>query len=108
MAFLVLQAIRHGGPIVNASTLFDSQVVGALPVVSAFLQRLKLADIIDKAVPWEGDVPLGIFFGGAAGTPGFGISSSPPVRSISVWGAERNGATSTGSIRRPLFTRRGG
>ena len=44
----------------NASTLFDSQVVGALPVVIAFLQRLKLADIIDKAVPWEGDVPLGI------------------------------------------------
>jgi transposase len=44
---------------VNASTRFDTQVVGALPVVIEFLQRLKLADIINKAVPWEGNVPLG-------------------------------------------------
>ena len=43
----------------NASTRFDTQVVGALPVVIDFLQRLKLADIINKAVPWEGNVPLG-------------------------------------------------
>jgi hypothetical protein len=43
----------------NAATRFDTQVVGALPVVIEFLQRLKLADIINKAVPWEGEVPLG-------------------------------------------------
>ena len=43
----------------NASTRFDTQGVGALPVVIEFLQRLKLADIVNKAVPWEGNVPLG-------------------------------------------------
>jgi transposase len=43
----------------NASTLFDTQVVGALPVLIEYLQRLKLADIINKTVPWEGEVPLG-------------------------------------------------
>ena len=43
----------------NASTRFDTQVVGALPVVCQFLKRLKLADIVNEAVPWEGEVPLG-------------------------------------------------
>jgi transposase len=43
----------------DASTRFDTQVVGALPVISNYLERLELARIIDELVPWEGDVPLG-------------------------------------------------
>jgi transposase len=44
---------------VNASTQFDTQVVGALPVLTQYLERLKLADIVDAAISSEGDVPLG-------------------------------------------------
>jgi transposase len=43
----------------NASTRFDTQVVGALPVVAAMLDKWGLAEIVDRVVPWEGDVPLG-------------------------------------------------
>lgn len=43
----------------NASTVFDTEVVGSLPVLVALLDRLKLAEIIDKTVTWEGGIPLG-------------------------------------------------
>jgi transposase len=43
----------------DASTRFDTQVVGALPVVGALLRRWGLADVVDRVVPWQGDVPLG-------------------------------------------------
>jgi transposase len=43
----------------DASTRFDTRVVGALPVISNYLERLELARIVDELVPWEGDVPLG-------------------------------------------------
>jgi transposase len=43
----------------DASTRFDTQTVGALPVISEFCDQLRLAEIIDKAVPWEGNIPLG-------------------------------------------------
>lgn len=43
----------------DAKTRFDTQVVGALPVVAAALEQWKLAEIVDATVPWEGDVPLG-------------------------------------------------
>lgn len=43
----------------NASTVFDTEVVGSLPVLVAFLDRLKLAEIVNKSVNWEGGVPLG-------------------------------------------------
>jgi transposase len=43
----------------DASTRFDTEIVGALPVVTHYLERLKLASIIDELVPWEGEVPLG-------------------------------------------------
>jgi transposase len=43
----------------DAATRFDTRVVGALPVVSNYLERLGLARIVDELVPWEGDVPLG-------------------------------------------------
>lgn len=43
----------------DASTRFDTQVVGALPVVGAMLEKWGLSEIVDQLVPWEGDVPLG-------------------------------------------------
>lgn len=43
----------------DAQTRVDTQVVGALPVVGAMLEQWGLAGIVDKVVPWDGDVPLG-------------------------------------------------
>lgn len=44
----------------DASTRFDTRCVGGLPVIVSFFKRLDLAATIDRVVPWEGDVPLGI------------------------------------------------
>jgi transposase len=38
---------------------FDTQRVGALPVLTEFFSRLRLGRIVETVVPWEGDVPLG-------------------------------------------------
>ncbi len=43
----------------DASTRFDTQIVGALPVISEFCGDLRLSEIIDEVVPWEGEIPLG-------------------------------------------------
>jgi len=43
----------------DAATRFDTQIVGALPVLTQYLDQLGLADTVDDVVPWEGDVPLG-------------------------------------------------
>lgn len=43
----------------DAATRFDTQIVGALPVITHYMDRLELADTIDRLVPWEGHVPLG-------------------------------------------------
>lgn len=43
----------------EAATRFDTQIVGALPVLSQYLEKLQLAETIDRVVPWEGEVPLG-------------------------------------------------
>jgi hypothetical protein len=43
----------------DASTRFDTQIIGALPVIVNYFERLKLGTIINDVVPWEGDVPLG-------------------------------------------------
>jgi transposase len=43
----------------DAATRFDIQLVGALPVITEYLERLQLADTINQLVPWEGEVPLG-------------------------------------------------
>lgn len=43
----------------DARTRVDTQVVGALPLVGAMLEQWGLAGIVDRTVPWEGDVPLG-------------------------------------------------
>src|SRR2546421_968391 len=42
-----------------AATRFQTQRVGALPVIARFCQRLQLGPTVDDTVPWEGDVPLG-------------------------------------------------
>jgi transposase len=44
---------------VDAHTRFQTQIVGALPVITHSFERLDLAATIDGLVPWEGDVPLG-------------------------------------------------
>jgi transposase len=44
----------------DAATRFDTEIVGALPVIINYLERLKVADTINRLVPWEGEVPLGI------------------------------------------------
>lgn len=43
----------------DASTRFDTQVVGALPVITDYLDRLQLGQTVNETVPWEGEVPLG-------------------------------------------------
>src|SRR5258708_1241252 len=43
----------------DATTRYDTQIVGALPGISNYLERLGMARIIDELVPWDGDVPLG-------------------------------------------------
>jgi len=44
----------------DASTRFDTQRVGALPVVGYFCDLLQLGETVDRVVPWEGEVPLGV------------------------------------------------
>jgi transposase len=43
----------------DASTRFNTRRVGALPLIVAYLEKMRLAEVIDQFVPWEGDVPLG-------------------------------------------------
>lgn len=43
----------------DASTRFETQVIGALPVVISYLKLLGLKATIDDLVPWEGGVSLG-------------------------------------------------
>jgi hypothetical protein len=49
----------QGGPSIDASTRFDTQIVGSLPVITEYLDRLNMAEHLNELVPWEGDVPLG-------------------------------------------------
>jgi transposase len=46
-------------PGMDATVRFDTQIVGALPVIVHYFERLRLGAIIDEVVPWEGGVPLG-------------------------------------------------
>jgi transposase len=43
----------------EASARFDTQIIGALPVIVHYFERLRLGAIINEVVPWEGGVPLG-------------------------------------------------
>jgi transposase len=38
----------------------QTQVIGGLPVIQAFFDKLDFSGTIDRLVPWEGEVPLGI------------------------------------------------
>src|SRR4051794_31421552 len=43
----------------DARARADTQIVGALPLVAAMLEQWGLAAIVDRTVPWDGEVPLG-------------------------------------------------
>lgn len=43
----------------DASIQYQTQIVGALPAITASFDKLDLAATIDRIVPWEGEVPLG-------------------------------------------------
>jgi len=43
----------------TALSHFQTQRVGALPVLTEFFHRLRLGRIVQAIVPWKGDVPLG-------------------------------------------------
>lgn len=43
----------------DASTRFDTQIVGSLPVIAEYLDRLRIGNHVNDLVPWEGEVPLG-------------------------------------------------
>jgi hypothetical protein len=43
----------------GAATRFATQNVGALPVITPYLERLRWADAVNDLVPWEDEVPLG-------------------------------------------------
>ncbi|MCY2988594.1 MAG: DUF4277 domain-containing protein [Planctomycetota bacterium] len=40
-------------------TSYDTQIVGAFPVISEYLRKLDFAGVINRIVPWEGNIPLG-------------------------------------------------
>lgn len=44
----------------SAVVPLQTQVLGALPVIQAYFDKLDFADTIDRFVPWRGEVPLGI------------------------------------------------
>lgn len=41
------------------STQYDTEIIGAFPVIAEYLKKLGVARIINELVPWEGNVPLG-------------------------------------------------
>jgi transposase len=43
----------------DATTRFSTERVGALPIIAEYLEKLRLREIVDEFVPWEGEVPLG-------------------------------------------------
>jgi transposase len=43
----------------DATTRFNTKRVGALPFIVAYLEKMRLGEVINDVVPWEGDVPLG-------------------------------------------------
>ena len=43
----------------DATTRFTTKRVGALPVLAAYLKKLRLGELVDEFVPWQGEIPLG-------------------------------------------------
>ena len=44
----------------KAFVRFDTQIVGALPVILSYFDKLHVAATVDQLVPWEGEVPWGV------------------------------------------------
>ncbi|HWD39995.1 MAG TPA: IS1634 family transposase [Fimbriimonas sp.] len=59
MASLEAFLFAKEGERMDAATRFDTRIVGALPVITGYLDELRLAEVIDSVVPWDGEVPLG-------------------------------------------------
>jgi len=38
---------------------YDTEIIGAFPVIAEYLKKLGVASIVDELVPWEGNIPLG-------------------------------------------------
>ncbi len=43
----------------DAPIQYQTQIVGGLPAITAYFDKLDLAATIDRIVPWEGEIPLG-------------------------------------------------
>jgi transposase len=43
----------------NAAARLNTQFIGALPVITQYFERLDLAETLNQAIPWEGEVPIG-------------------------------------------------
>jgi hypothetical protein len=43
----------------DARTRFSTRIVDGLPIVAAYLSEVAIGQIVDDAVPWDGEVPLG-------------------------------------------------
>jgi transposase len=41
------------------SIQYDTEIIGAFPVIAEYLKKLGVAKIVDDVVPWEGNIPLG-------------------------------------------------
>ncbi len=41
------------------SVQYDTEIIGAFPVIAEYLTKLGVASIVDELVPWEGNIPLG-------------------------------------------------
>jgi hypothetical protein len=41
----------------DASIQYQTQIVGALPAITAYFDKLDLAATVDRLVPWEGGSP---------------------------------------------------
>jgi transposase len=41
------------------SIQYDTEIIGAFPVIAEYLKKLGVARIVDELVPWEGNIPLG-------------------------------------------------
>jgi transposase len=46
-------------PGMDASVRFDTQIIGALPVIVDYFEQLQLGAIVNEVVPWEGGLLLG-------------------------------------------------
>ena len=41
------------------SIQYDTEIIGAFPVIAEYLKKLGVASMVNELVPWEGNIPLG-------------------------------------------------